>query len=96
MFLRRIVDGKAFLLGRERPERWLDWAGVRFRVLTGVSPPEMFTCGFVFKRDNAERFLCVAARRRDAFGSEWIVMGRDGALKTDWTKPLHDAHPYGY
>jgi len=30
----------------ERSEIWLDWAGVRFRVLTGVSPPEMFTCGF--------------------------------------------------
>jgi hypothetical protein len=21
---------------------------------------------------------------------------RDGELKMDWTKPLHDARPYGY
>ena len=44
MFLRRIVDGKAFLLGRTSG-KMVRWAGVRFCVLTGVSTPEMFTCG---------------------------------------------------
>jgi hypothetical protein len=44
MFLRRIVDGKAFLLGRNvRKDGWM--GGGRFCVLTGVSTPEMFTCG---------------------------------------------------
>ena len=34
--------------------------------------------------------------RRDKLRVQANVDRRDGGLKMDWTKPLHDARPYGY
>ncbi len=43
-----------------------------------------------------QSIFSVAARRRTQLGDTANVERRAGALKMDWTEPLHRSLPYGH